>query len=70
MEFSEETVSGCKPWRERKLGTVIETLAAVDRLPVPELSRLVRSTLEVPEILKFCKEKGVYVYSVKEKLEM
>ena len=70
VEFHEETVSGKKGWRERKLGPLVEKLKAGDRLIVPELTRLGRSTLEVLEILAVTKAKGVAVYSVKEGLEL
>ncbi len=70
VEFIEEKVSGRKSWKERKLKSVLDSLGQGDRLLVPELSRLGRSTLEVLEILKTAQEKGVYVFSVKEHLEM
>ncbi len=70
VEFVEEKVSGRKPWRDRKLSGIIESLGHGDRLLVPELTRLGRSTLEVLEILKVCQEKGIFVFSVKERLEM
>jgi DNA invertase Pin-like site-specific DNA recombinase len=67
----EETVSGTKPWRERKLFKIVqEDLQAGDRLVTPELTRLGRSTLEVLDCLKVCREKGIAVYSVKEGLEL
>lgn len=65
VHFIEETASGVKNWRERKLGELIEQLQPGDRLIVPEMSRLGRSTLEVLEILKVAKEKGLSVYAVK-----
>lgn len=68
--FVEEKVSGRKPWRERKLKGIIEGADEGDRLLVPELTRLGRSTLEVLEILKEAQETGVHVYSVKERLQM
>ena len=50
--FIEEKVSGKVSWKERKIKTIIDDLGKDDRLVVPELSRLGRSTLEVLEILK------------------
>ena len=70
VEWVEEIVSGKKNWKERKIKEVIETLGADDKLVVPELSRLGRSTLEVLEILKAAKDKDIAVYAVKEGLEM
>lgn len=70
VEFVEEKVSGKKPWRERKIKGVLDSLEEGDRLIVPELSRLGRSTLEVLEILREAKDKGVDVYAVKEGLSL
>lgn len=65
VEFVQEKVSGKKPWRERKLGAVINGLQAGDRLIVPELSRLGRSMIEILEILQQVKAKGACIYAVK-----
>ena len=65
VHFVEETASGVKNWRERKLGELIDQLQSGDRLIVPEMSRLGRSMLEVLEILKVAKEKSVSVYAIK-----
>jgi len=70
VEFVEEKVSGKKSWKERKLYHVMNDLKESDRLIVPELTRLGRSTLEVLEILKVAKDKEIAVYSVKEGLEL
>ena len=70
VEFVEEKVSGRKPWRERRIAGIIDRLSAGDRLLVPELTRLGRSTLDVLDILKAAKDRGIHVYSVKERLEL
>ena len=70
VDFVEEKVRGKKPWRERKIKGVLEGLEEGDRLIVPELSRLGGSTLEVLEILREAKDKGVDVYAVKEGLSL
>ncbi|PKO02834.1 MAG: resolvase [Chloroflexi bacterium HGW-Chloroflexi-5] len=71
VHFEEEHVSGLKSWRERKLFNIVtEDLQAGDRLVTPELTRLGRSTLEVLDCLKVCRERGIAVYSVKEGLEL
>ena len=70
VEFVEETVSGKKNWKERKIKGIIDRLGKDDHLIVPELTRLGRSTLEVLEILKCAKDKEITVYSVKEGLEL
>lgn len=65
VEWVEEKVSGTKDWRSRKLGEVLQTLQQGDTLITPELSRLGRSTLQVLEVIKTAKEKGVAVHAVK-----
>jgi DNA invertase Pin-like site-specific DNA recombinase len=60
-----EKASGTKDWRERKVGNVLLAMSAGDSLIVSELSRLGRSTLQILEIMKTAKEKGVAVYAVK-----
>jgi len=70
VEFVEEKVSGKISWKERKIKKIIDELTKCDRIIVPELSRLGRSTLEVLEILKTAKDKEISVYSVKEGFEL
>ena len=70
VDFVTETASGKKSWKDRKVKTIIDELEPGDRLIVPELSRLGRSTLEVLEILEVAKGKGIAVFSVKENLEL
>jgi len=65
VHFVDETASGVKNWRERKLGELIDHMEPGDRLIVPEMSRLGRSMLEVLEILKVAKEKDISVYAIK-----
>ena len=70
VDFVEEKVSGTKSWKDRKIAGIIDGMEAGDRLLVPELTRLGRSTLEVLEILKNAQDKGIAVYSVKERLDL
>jgi DNA invertase Pin-like site-specific DNA recombinase len=70
VEWVEETVSGVKHWKTRRIFDVLEGLKRGDRIVTPELSRLGRSTLEVLEILKTAKDKKIDVYSVKEGMEL
>ena len=65
VEFVEEKISGRIPWRERKLGNLIEEMQKGDKLIVSELSRLGRSMLEIMEILSICLKKEVELYAVK-----
>jgi len=70
VQWVEETVSGATSWKDRKISGIIDELNENDRIVTPELSRLGRSTLEVLNILKEAKDKGINVYSVKEGLEL
>ena len=65
VEILEETVSGRKSWKDRKLGKLIEKLQKGDILIVPELSRLGRSMLEIMELLSILLRKGVELHVVK-----
>ena len=70
VEFIEEKISGKVPWKERKIKQVIDGLQAGDRLILPEMSRLGRSTLEIMEILSIAKEKEISIYDVKNGWEL
>lgn len=65
VEWIEEKVSGTKDWKKRELGTAFDTLAEGDTVIVSELSRLGRSTLQILEIMKAAKERGIAVHAVK-----
>jgi DNA invertase Pin-like site-specific DNA recombinase len=65
VEFIEETVSGRKSWKDRKIGTLISELKKGDILIVTELSRLGRSMLEIMELLSVLLRKGVELHVVK-----
>jgi len=68
VSFIEETVTGRKPWKKRQIGKALERMGQGDRLVVPELTRLGRSTLDVLELLRYAKTKGIEVHSIKEGL--
>lgn len=65
VEWIEEKVSGTKDWKKRELGTAFDTLKEGDTVIVSELSRLGRSTLQILEIMKAAKERGIAVHAVK-----
>lgn len=65
VEWLEEKVSGTKDWKKRELGKVFSTLEKGDAVIVSELSRLGRSTLQILDIMKEAKEKGIAVHAVK-----
>ncbi len=65
VEWVEEVVSGKVNWKTRKIKQVIDTLGDGDRLIIPEISRLGRSSVEIFEILNEARQKGIAVYAVK-----
>jgi len=65
VEILEETVSGRKSWKERKLGKLVDRIQKGDILIVTELSRLGRSMLEIMELLSILLRKGVELHVVK-----
>ena len=65
VHWIEEKVSGVKDWKKRELGAVFSTLEQGDAVIVSELSRLGRSTLQILEIMKEAKEKGIAMHAVK-----
>ncbi len=65
VQFIEEQASGKISWHNRKIASILESLASDDNLIVSELSRLGRSMLECMEILSIATQKGINIYSVK-----
>ncbi len=70
VSFIEEKISGKKSWKDRKVKKIIDDLGSGDRLIVPELSRLGRSTLDVLGLLEAATGKQIAVYSVKENFQL
>ena len=70
VTFVEETTSGRKSWKDRKLAEVIEYLDKNGSLVVAELSRLGRSMLEIMEILSISTQKGIKIYACKGNWEL
>jgi DNA invertase Pin-like site-specific DNA recombinase len=68
--FVEEKMSDKKNWQERRIKTIIDNMKKADRIIVPELTRLGRSTVEILEILKGANDKEVDFYSVNEGFEL
>ena len=67
ISFIEDTVSGRKKWRERKIGELLTaTMQSGDTLVVSEISRMARSTLQVLEILEIAADAGMSVHVVKQ----
>jgi DNA invertase Pin-like site-specific DNA recombinase len=65
-EWVEETVSGVKSVKDRKIGMVLGQMKSEDILLVTELSRLGRNLMEVMAILNDCMERNVKVFTIKE----
>ena len=62
----EETVSGTRPYRKRRLGGLLRKVREGDLIICSELSRLGRSLFMVMEILSLCMERGCRVWTVKD----
>lgn len=69
-EWIEETVSGAKDPKNRKLGFLLNRLKPGDILVASELSRLGRSLFMVLGILDFCLKRKVQVYTVKDSFHL
>lgn len=69
-KFVEEKMSGTVAIGHRELGKLQKKLKKGDMLLVPELSRLGRSLLNVMAFLNFCMERGINIYSIKERFEL
>ena len=69
-QWVEETVSSTKKLKDRKLSFLIEKLNSKDSLILSELSRLGRSLMEVMSILNLLMERGVKVFTTKERYEL
>ncbi len=69
VEFTEEHVSGRFNFRYRKLGALLDSMTAGDVLIVPELSRIARSITQIFDVIAITKEKGITLYSLKEKFD-
>lgn len=66
VEFTEEHISGKINYKKRKLGALLNNMVAGDVLIVPELSRIARSIVQILEVIKVTKKKGIILYSLKE----
>lgn len=67
VAFVEEHISGKIDYKKRKLGELLDTMKAGDVLIVPELSRIARSVTQILEVIKATKDKGITLYSLKER---
>ncbi|MGR6782582.1 recombinase family protein [Moritella viscosa] len=68
LNFIEDTVSGKKKWKDRKLGELVDSLVKGDVIIFAEISRMARSTLQVLEILENCISRGISVHITKQNI--
>jgi len=69
-ECIEESVSGTKNVKDRKLGALLKGMEALDTLVVTELPRIGRSLMEVMSVLHDCMEREIKVFTCKEGYEL
>jgi putative DNA-invertase from lambdoid prophage Rac len=69
-QWVEETVSGVKSVKDRKVGELLTRMEKGDIFLVSELSRLGRNLMEVMSILHDCMEKDAKVFAIKEGYEL
>ncbi len=62
----EETISGTKQPKDRKLGKLLKDLNKDDILVCAELSRLGRNMFMIMSILNYCMENSIKVWTIKE----
>ena len=62
----EETASGTRSYRQRRLGLLLRRVRSGDIIICSELSRLGRSLFMIMEILSLCMERGCRVWTVKD----
>ena len=62
----EETVSGARQYKSRRLGTLLRRVHKNDLIVCSELSRLGRSLFMVMEILSLCMSRGCRVWTIKD----
>lgn len=70
VKFVSEKIAGTKPWKDRRVKQIIDELDNGDRLIVPELSRLGRSMVDVMSCIAAAKDKGIFIYDVKNGFEL
>lgn len=70
IRIIEDTVSGKIPWKDRKIGEILQSAKKGDLIIVAEVSRLGRSTLQVLEILEFAAKHEISVHIAKNRFIM
>ena len=62
----EETISGTKPYKERKLGQLLRKTQKGDVIICSELSRLGRNLFMIMEILNLCMNRDCRIWTIKD----
>ncbi|MFI3291718.1 MAG: master DNA invertase Mpi family serine-type recombinase [Opitutales bacterium] len=66
----EETASGTKSVRDRKLGKLLNSMQKEDILIISEISRLGRNLLQIMSVLNSCMERDIKIIAIKESYEL
>ena len=69
-EWVEELAGGAKTVNARKLGPLLRRMQTGVCLVVTELSRIGRSSMEIMSVLHDCMERGIEVFTTKERYEL
>lgn len=69
-KWIEETISGTKELRERRLGKLVRKMKKGDILICTELSRLGRNLLMIMSILNECMQKDVRIWTIKDNFRL
>ena len=64
---ADEGVSGAVDWRKRGVGKIIAKAKCGDVIVFSEISRIARRLVLVLEVIKACTEKGIKIYTVKDR---
>lgn len=65
--YIDEGVSGGIDWRKRKVVNMVRDAKRGDVLVFAEISRIGRKLVDVLEVIKACADKGVTIYTVKDR---
>lgn len=68
--WTEETISGTKKTKDRKLGGLLNSMQPGDTLIVTEISRLGRSITMIFEQMQFLLDRNIHLYAVKENFSL
>ena len=70
VQWIEETISGSKDYKKRKLGGLLRRLRSGDLLICTEISRLGRSLFMVIDILNWCIKRKISVWTIKDNFRL